>query len=85
MFPIKDVYNISHKIDISHNKLYMKVTRIYREWFFPIEKAVKTVLLGEFVFIVTFLSYAFVDDIKMVRRFEFILGPLFFCVASTSY
>ena len=52
-----------------HNKLYMKVTWIYTGWFFPIEKAVKTILLGEFVFIVAFLSNFFVDDIEMVRRF----------------
>ena len=37
--------------------------------FLPIEKAVKTVLLGEFVFTVAFLSKFFVDDIEMVRRF----------------
>ena len=59
----------SHKINISHNKLCMKVTRIYKRWFFSIEKAVKTVLLGEFVFIVAFLSNIFVDDNEMVRRF----------------
>ena len=47
----------------------MKVSRIYRGCFFPIEKAVKTVLLEEFVFIMAFLSYFFVDDIEMVRRF----------------
>ena len=47
----------------------MQVTRIYSRWFFPIEKAVKTVLLGEFVFIVAFLSNYFVDDIEMVRHF----------------
>ena len=47
----------------------MKVTRIYRGWFFPIEKAVKTVLLEELVFIVALLSNFFVDDIEMVRRF----------------
>ena len=47
----------------------MKVTQTYRGWFFPIEKAAKTVLLGEFVFIVAFLSNFFVDDIEMVRRF----------------
>ena len=46
----------------------MKVTRIYRGSFFPIEKAVKTVLLGEFVFIVTFLSNFFVNNIEIVRR-----------------
>ena len=62
----------------------MKVTRIYRGSFFPIEKAVKTVLLGEFVFIVAFLSYFFVDDIEMVRRFEFFSGSLLFWVPSTS-
>ena len=63
----------------------MKVTRIYRGWFFPIEKAVKTVLLGEFVFIVASLSYFFVDDIEMVRRFELFLIPSFFWLPSTSY
>ena len=47
----------------------MKVTRINRGWFFPIEKAFKTVLFREFVFIVAFLSNFFVDDIEMVRRF----------------
>ena len=47
----------------------MKVTRIYKGWFFPIEKAVKTVLLGEFVFIVAFLCNFLVDDIEMMRRF----------------
>ena len=63
----------------------MKVTRIYRRWFFPIEKAGKTVLLGEFVFIVTFLSYFFADDIEIMRRFELFLGPLLFWLPSTSY
>ena len=63
------IYNIYHEIDISHNKPYMQVTRIYSRWFFPIEKAVKTVLLGEFVFIVAFLSNYLVNDIEMVRRF----------------
>ena len=47
----------------------MKVTQLYRGWFFPIEKAVQTALLGEFIFIVAFLSNIFVDDIEMVRRF----------------
>ena len=56
----------SHKINISHNKLCMEVTRIYKGWFFSIEKAIKTVLLGEFVFTVAFLSIFFVDNIEMV-------------------
>ena len=47
----------------------MKVTQIYRGWFFPVEKAVKTILLGEFVFIVAFLSIFFADNIEMMRRF----------------
>ena len=69
MFSIQGCLYNSHKIGISHNKLYMKLSRIYRGWFFPIEKAVKTVLLEEFVFIMAFLSYFFIDDIEMVRRF----------------
>ena len=36
---------------------------------FPIEKVVKTVLLGEFVFVVAFSSNFFVNDIEMVRSF----------------
>ena len=44
----------------------MEVTRIYKGWFFSIEKAIKTVLLGEFVFTVAFLSIFFVDNIEMV-------------------
>ena len=46
----------------------MKVTQIYRGWFFPVEKAVKTVLIGDFFFIIAFLSNFFVDYIKMVQR-----------------
>ena len=33
---------------------------------FPIEKAIKTVLLGEVVFMVAFFSNFFVDNIEMV-------------------
>ena len=47
----------------------MKVTRIYGGCFFPIEKAIKTVLLGEIFFIIAFLSNFFVDDIEMVQAF----------------
>ena len=63
----------------------MKVTRTYRGWFFPIEKAVKTVLLGELGFFLAFLSYFFVDDIEMVGRVGFFLELLLFWVPSISY
>ena len=48
----------------------MKVIRVYTGWFFPIEKAVKTILFGKFVFIVAFTSNYFVEDSEMVRRFS---------------
>ena len=47
----------------------MKVIRVYTGWFFPIEQTVKTILFGEFVFIVAFTSNYFVEDSEMVRRF----------------
>ena len=62
----------------------MKVTRLYRGWFFPIESAVKTVLSGEFVF-VAFLSYFFVYDIEMVQRFDFFLICSIFWIPSTLF
>ena len=47
----------------------MKVIRVYTGWFSSIEKAVKTILFGEFVFIVAFISNYFVEYSEMVRRF----------------
>ena len=51
-----DAYNILHKIDTIDNKLHIKVSRIFRGKFFPIEKAIKAALFGEFVFVV-FLKF----------------------------
>ena len=77
-FLYKDVFNICHKIGTSHNKLYMKVTRIYRGWFFSKKKLSKLFYLGNLYLSWLFCLIFLMMVLKWCDVFEFFLGPLLF-------